>query len=88
VRYITHREAKELRIERLSVQFEAGRWLFPRNPGAGVRVLQEQFLSYPDGYVDGPDACAGCDELLPGGFGAQAAFTYERLGSRADLRGL
>ena len=65
VRYVTHREAKQVRIERLSPQFEAGLWRFPAEPGPGVRTLQEQFLSYPDGHVDGPDACAGCDELLP-----------------------
>lgn len=68
VTYVTHSRPKEVRIETLCTQFEKGLWKFPRNPGAGVKTLQEQFLNYPDGYDDGPDACAGCDELLPDGF--------------------
>ncbi len=65
VRYVNHTRPKDLRIEALCMQFEIGLWRFPQNPSAGVKTLQEQFLSYPDGYVDGPDAAAGCDELLP-----------------------
>jgi predicted phage terminase large subunit-like protein len=88
VRYVQHNRPKAIRIERLSPQFEAGRWRFPLNPNAGVRTLQEQFLSYPDGYVDGPDACAGCDELLPPAFGASQEPRYVTLSRRTDLSGL
>ena len=85
-RYVTHTRSKAIRIESLSAQFEVGRWLFPRNPNAGIRTLQEQFLSYPEGFVDGPDACAGCDDLLPGGPGAAPEFEYRTLGRRTDFR--
>jgi len=87
VRYVNHTEPKELRIERLSPEFEAGLWLFPSNPGPGVRVLQEQLLNYPGGFVDGPDALAGCSELLPDPVApADAAQPlYRRLGPRSDF---
>jgi len=86
VRYVSHRTAKEVRIETLAPQMEAGRWRFPRNPSPGVKTLQEQFLSYPDGFVDGPDACAGCEELLPDGFGpGRHQFRYRTLQSRTDF---
>jgi len=68
VRYVVHSRPKALRIESLCVQFENGLWRFPSNPGPGVKLLQEQFLSYPDGDVDGPDAAAGCNEMLPDSF--------------------
>jgi len=84
VRYVHHSQAKELRIERLAPQFEMGRWWFPKSPGAGVRTLQEQFLSYPQGFVDGPDACAGCDELLPDPSDGRE-FRYESLSRRTDM---
>ena len=85
-RYVEHREAKEVRIERLAPQMEAGRLLFPRHPSAGVKTLQDQFLSYPDGFVDGPDACAGCGELLPDAFGrANSGFGYRSGDGRRDL---
>jgi len=88
-RYVTHTRPKALRIEALCTQFEAGRWRFPANPNAGVKTLQEQFLGYPDGYVDGPDAAAGCDELLPAAFArATACRTYRSLSRRRDLRDL
>ena len=90
VRYVAHARPKALRIEALCPQFEGGRWRFPRNPNAGVQTLQEQFLSYPDGYVDGPDAAAGCDELLPAAFaldsGADSA--YRSLARRTDFNAL
>ena len=89
VRYVTHSRPKEIRIESLCSQFEGGRWRFPHNPSAGVRTLQDQFLNYPHGFVDGPDACAGCDELLPDAFRpARTDFTYMSLQGRRDLRGL
>jgi hypothetical protein len=86
VRYVHHSRPKALRIEALCSQFESGRWRFPQNPSAGIKTLQEQFLSYPDGFVDGPDAAAGCDELLPDAFrpaGLEAS--YRRLQGRRDL---
>jgi len=85
VRYVSHSVAKELRIERLAPQMEAGRWMFPKNPSEGVKTLQDQFLNYPDGFVDGPDACAGCDELLPeatSGGRARSGVEYESLSRR------
>lgn len=89
VRYVTHTQAKELRIERLAPAMEAGRWRFPRNPSAGVRALQDQFLSYPDGFVDGPDACAGCDEMLPDAMNpGSRAFGYRRLERRTEFAGV
>jgi len=89
VRYVTHTQPKPIRIERLSPQFEAGRWLFPHNPGPGVRVLQEQLLSYPQGFVDGPDALAGCGELLPDAFApASGAAEYHSLSKRRQLGAL
>ncbi len=89
VRYVTHREAKELRIERLAPQFEAGLWLFPKVPSVGVATLQEQLLNYPEGFVDGPDALAGCDELLPApGAAGQAEVGYVSLARRSDFAAL
>jgi len=89
VRYVHHSRPKALRIEALCSQFESGRWRFPQNPGPGVKVLQEQFLSYPDGYVDGPDAAAGCDELLPDAFAPVGRTgSYRRLQGRSDFRSL
>jgi len=89
VRYLTHTRPKDLRIEALCSQFEAGRWHFPENPGPGVKTLQEQFLAYPDGYVDGPDAAAGCDELLPDAFGTpRASAGYRPVERRTDFRAL
>ena len=86
VRYVTHSRPKEIRIERLCAQFEGGRWRFPRNPCPGIRTLQEQFLGYPDGFVDGPDACAGCEELLPARWGpGQGRVEYMSLGHRTDF---
>ncbi len=89
VRYVNHSRPKELRIEALCTQFESGRWLFPPNPSAGVKTLQEQFVAYPNGFVDGPDAAAGCDELLPDAFApAQAGAAYRALGGRRDFSAL
>jgi len=88
VRYVNHNRPKELRIERLCPAFEAGLWRFPRNPSRGVRVLQDQLLSYPDGFVDGPDALAGCDELLPDAFGADSVLPYASLARRTAFQDL
>jgi len=89
VRYVNHTRPKDLRIEMLCSQFESGRWSFPQDPSAGVKTLQEQFLSYPDGYMDGPDAAAGCDELLPAAFGAaEPGPAYMSLRKRVDFSSL
>jgi len=89
VRYVNHTRAKSLRIEALCPQFENGRWRFPHNPSAGIRTLQEQFLSYPDGFVDGPDAAAGCDELLPDTFRpGPRTVSYRGEGQRHDFAAL
>ena len=49
-------------------------------------MLQDQFLTYPDGFVDGPDAAAGCDELLPATFApAEAGGAYRSLRGRTDF---
>jgi len=88
VRYVHHSRPKELRIERLCPQFEAGRWRFPQNPSPGVQALQEQLLAYPDGFVDGPDALAGCDELLPDAFCSEPGPLYRSLRGRRPYRDL
>ncbi len=90
VRYVNHTRPKDLRIESLCSAFEIGRWLFPQNPGPGVRTLQDQLLSYPNGFVDGPDAMAGGDELLPPAFApaADAGKAYRGIERRTDYAGL
>jgi predicted phage terminase large subunit-like protein len=88
VRYVRHSRPKALRIESLCAAFEQGRWRFPAHPSAGVKTLQEQFLSYPDGYVDGPDAAAGCEELLPSAGAAQDRKRYRRVERRTDYASL
>ncbi len=86
VRYIDHSQNKDVRIQVLGPQFEDGRWEFPMNPNAGVRTLIEQLLSYPDGFVDGPDALAGCDEMLPSSFNPRAGqLEYQSLERRTDF---
>ncbi len=65
-------QSKESRIERLAKAFEAGRWRFPTSPHAGIQTLEQQFVSYPDGWKDGPDAAAGCDAFLPAAFRSAA----------------
>jgi hypothetical protein len=94
VRYVNHSRPKDLRIEALSAAFEAGLWRFPaRCPDGcpdmrGLHALQEQFLAYPDGYVDGPDAAAGCDELLPDAMRSRRRGVYKRLSRRVDFSAL
>lgn len=86
VTYVPQTEAKETRIERLSPQMEAGRWSFPQNPGRGVRKLIEQILSYPDGWVDGVDALASCDQLLPDTWRPdRGEFQYSSASTRTDF---
>ncbi|MDD3535174.1 MAG: hypothetical protein PHC50_03395 [Candidatus Cloacimonetes bacterium] len=57
---IDNRENKFLRIEATETTIESARLLFP--VGQDTPALKSQYLSYPDGYIDGPDAIAGCLE--------------------------
>ncbi len=85
VTYKNHTRAKEARIEELVPEMQTGRWLWPARPSTGVRTLQDQFLAYPDGYVDGPDAAAGCCQDLGMGDawrGRASGPFYKSLGSR------
>jgi hypothetical protein len=49
-----------LRIERTDIVIETGKVLFP--DGQDTPTLINQYLTYPQGYIDGPDALAGCLE--------------------------
>lgn len=60
IKKIDNRENKNLRIERTETTIETAKVLFPR--GQDTPTLLSQFLTYPDGYLDGPDALAGCLE--------------------------
>jgi predicted phage terminase large subunit-like protein len=53
---------KEVRISSLSSPIERGYILFRRNH-AGVRLLIEQLLDFPDGDKDGPDALEGAKSI-------------------------
>jgi len=86
VTFQNHKLAKEIRIESLSPAWQQGLWRFPRIQPPGVKALLDEFLSYPDGFRDGPDACALAEEMLPRPAGATEPVHYESLGQRADLR--
>lgn len=60
MKQIDNRENKNLRIEATETSIQSGRVLFP--VGQDMPTLRSQFLTYPDGYIDGPDAFAGCLE--------------------------
>lgn len=60
IKKIDNKENKNLRIERTETSIETAHVLFPE--GSDMPTLISQFLTYPDGYVDGPDALAGCLE--------------------------
>lgn len=60
IKKIDNRENKNLRIERAETTIETAKVLFPH--GQDTPTLISQFLTYPDGYIDGPDALAGCLE--------------------------
>ena len=55
---IYNTENKNLRIEALEPVIESGKVIFPE--GQDMPVVIGQFTSYPQGYVDAPDALAGC----------------------------
>jgi len=67
IKHIDNKENKHLRIERLETSIETGKVLFP--DGQDTQTLFSQFLTYPQGYIDGCDALAGClerfDSYLP-----------------------
>jgi len=88
-RYVHHSRPKDLRIESLCPEMETGRWLWPEHPHEGMKTLIDQFLSYPDGFADGPDATAGCTEMLPGAYRpASTDVGYKSLRKRRDLSGV
>ena len=60
IKKIDNRENKNLRIERTETVIETAKVLFP--DGQDMPTLVSQFMTYPDGYVDGCDAFAGCLE--------------------------
>ncbi len=60
IKRIDNKENKNLRIERTETVIETAKVLFP--DGQDTPTLISQFLTYPDGYIDGCDALAGCLE--------------------------
>lgn len=60
IKRIDNKDNKNLRIERTETSIETAKVLFPE--GQDVPTLISQFLTYPDGYIDGCDALAGCLE--------------------------
>jgi len=86
VRYVNQTENKDVRIMALQAPMEQGKWKFPKDAGPGVRALIEQLLNYPDGFVDGPDALASADAMLPGWFAPRGGGTpYRTLQKRTDF---
>ncbi len=63
IKHINTKEDKSMRIERLETSIERGKLLFCHH--GDITTLEGQFLSYPDGYLDGPDATAGAMERFP-----------------------
>jgi hypothetical protein len=61
---IFNRENKNLRIEALEPVIETGKIVFCE--GQDMPVVIGQFTSYPSGYIDAPDALAGCMERFSG----------------------
>lgn len=61
---IYNNENKNLRIEQLEPVIESGKIIFPE--GQDMPSLIGQFTSYPQGYIDGCDAMAGCMERFSG----------------------
>jgi hypothetical protein len=55
-----NKDNKNLRIERTKTIIETAKVLFP--DGQDTATLISQFLTYPEGYIDGCDALAGCLE--------------------------
>lgn len=59
-----NRGKKTERIESLETIIEQGKILLP--DGQDSKTLIEQFLAYPDGFLDGPDATEGWLAQFPG----------------------
>jgi hypothetical protein len=55
---------KNQRIESTETVIEQGYLLLP--DGQDTKTLIEQYIAYPDGYVDGPDAVEGWLQQFPG----------------------
>jgi hypothetical protein len=55
---VINRENKNLRIEALEPVIESGKIIFPE--GQDMPTVISQFTSYPQGYIDAPDALSGC----------------------------
>ena len=60
IQRINNDQNKNLRIERTDTVIETGKVVFPDNQD--TPTLISQFLTYPQGYIDGADAFAGCLE--------------------------
>jgi len=61
---INNKENKNLRIEALEPVIESGKIIFCE--GQDMPTVIGQFTSYPQGYIDAPDALAGCMERFSG----------------------
>lgn len=57
IKKIYQKENKNLRIEETETSIESGKVRFPT--GQDMDTLKSQFLTYPQGYIDGPDCVAG-----------------------------
>lgn len=58
---------KPVRIEGLSMPLETGRLVFVTRdgkPSPDMQRLIEQFMNYPRGFIDGPDATGSCYKIL------------------------
>jgi len=64
IKRINTKQSKSSRIEALDTVIESGSLLFCKNEY--TEDLLSQFLDYPDGYDDIPDAVAGCMERFSG----------------------
>ena len=60
IKKIYNKENKNLRIEATEPTLESGKVLFAN--GQDTPELINQYLTYPQGYIDGPDCLAGCLE--------------------------
>jgi hypothetical protein len=70
------KENKHLRIEGTDTVIESGKLQF--DPGHDHDMLLSQFLTYPKGFIDGPDCVAGCLERFEG---------YKHRGTKIRVRG-
>lgn len=59
-KHINNKDPKHLRIEATETTIQSARLIFCR--GQDTPTLKSQYLTYPDGHQDGPDAVAGALE--------------------------